>query len=85
LISYDHASRKKERQAFIGVEDHQPKPELHTSDDLFDMVKDLEVIFGKGPGSQSVLNDVATRHATMWKKKYIFWELEYWKDLEVRS
>jgi hypothetical protein len=21
----------------------------------------------------------------MWKKKSIFWELEYWKDLEVRS
>ena len=21
----------------------------------------------------------------MWKKKYIFWELEYWKILDVRS
>jgi hypothetical protein len=24
-------------------------------------------------------------HAPMWKKKSIFWELEYWKFLEVRS
>jgi hypothetical protein len=42
------------------------------------MVKDLKVIFGKGPGSLSVPND-ASGHAPMWKKKYIFWELEYWK------
>jgi hypothetical protein len=48
------------------------------------MVKDLKVIFGKGPGSLSVPND-ASGHAPIWKKKYIFWELEYWKFLEVRS
>jgi hypothetical protein len=60
------------------------KPGLRTGEYIFDMVKDLEVIFGKGPGGQSVLND-AKGHAPMWKKKYIFWELEYWKVLEVRS
>jgi hypothetical protein len=49
------------------------------------MVRDLEVIFGKGPGGQSVPSDVATGHAPMWKQKSIFWELEYWKHLEVRS
>jgi hypothetical protein len=79
-----HSVRKKGKH-FRGVADHRPKPELHTSDDLFDMVRDLEVIFGKGPSGQSVLNDVAIGHAPMWKKKSIFWELEYWKDLEVRS
>ena len=39
------------------------------------MVKDLKVIFGKGPDGR----------APMWKKKSIFWDLPYWKDLEVRS
>jgi hypothetical protein len=48
------------------------------------MVKDIEVIFGKGPGGQSIPHDAAG-HAPMWKKKSIFWELEYWKFLEVRS
>ena len=48
------------------------------------MVKDLKVIFGKGPGGQSVPNDVEGR-APMWKKKSIFGDLPYWKDLEVRS
>jgi hypothetical protein len=67
------------------VADHRPEPKLCTGDDIFDMVRDLEVIFGKGPSGQSVLNDVATGYASMWKKKSIFWELEYWKDLAVRS
>jgi hypothetical protein len=48
------------------------------------MVKDLKVIFRKGPGSLCVLYD-ASGHAPMWKNKSIFWELPYWKFLEVRS
>ena len=48
------------------------------------MVKDLQVIFGKGPGGQPVPNDADGR-APMCKKKSIFWDLTYWKDLEVRS
>ena len=48
------------------------------------MVKDLKVIFGKGPGGQSVPND-ADKRVPMWKKKSIFWDLPYWKLLDVRS
>jgi hypothetical protein len=42
------------------------------------------VIFGKGPGGQSVPHD-ADGHAPMWKKKSIFWDLPYLKFLDVRS
>ena len=48
------------------------------------MVNDLKVIFVKGPGGLSVPNDAEGR-APMRKKKSIFWDLPYWKDLEVRS
>jgi hypothetical protein len=48
------------------------------------MVKNVKVVFGKGPGSELVPNDVAG-HTPMWKKKSIFWELPYWQVLEVRS
>ena len=48
------------------------------------MIKDVQVVFGKGPSSQSILND-ANGHTPMWKKKSIFWELPYWQVLEVRS
>ena len=48
------------------------------------MVKDVQVVFGKGPSSQPVPNS-ANRHAPMWKKKSIFLELPYWQVLEVRS
>ena len=49
---------------------------------VFDMVKDLEVIFGKGPGSLPVPN--GNGMAPMWKKKSIFWELSYLEVLDVR-
>jgi hypothetical protein len=47
------------------------------------MVKDIEVVFGKGPGSQPVLSK--NRMAPMWKKKSIFWELPYWEVSDVRN
>ena len=77
-----HPARKKGKH-FEGEADHRPKSTESTGADVFDMVKDLKVIFGMGPGGQSVPND-ADGHAPMWKKKSIFWELPYWKVLLVR-
>ena len=54
----------------------------HSGKDVFDMVKDLEIIFEKGPGSQPVPNE--NRMAPIWKKKSIFWELPCWEFLDVR-
>src|SRR3954466_15486587 len=84
FLPTNHPVRKKGKH-FKGEADHRKKPELPAGDDVFGMVKDIEVIFGKGPGGQSVPNDVATGHAPMWKKKSIFWELPYWKVLRVLS
>ncbi|XP_044961487.1 uncharacterized protein LOC123412599, partial [Hordeum vulgare subsp. vulgare] len=78
-----HPVRKKGKH-FKGEVDTRRKPTLPKGTDIYDMVKDIKVIFGKGPGAQSVPND-ADNHVAMWKKKSIFWELPYWKFLEVRS
>ena len=49
---------------------------------VFEMVKDIKVVFGKGPSSRSVQSDDG--RAPMWKKKKsIFWELPYWEVLDV--
>src|SRR3954466_7282726 len=74
----------KKGKHFKRLAEPRRKPVLRTGEEVFGMVKDLEVIFGKGPGSLSVLNDDAG-HAPMWKKQSIFWDLPYWKVLEVRS
>jgi hypothetical protein len=44
--------------------------------EVFKMVKDLKVVFGKGQGSEHVPKDTSGR-APIWKKKSIFWELPY--------
>jgi hypothetical protein len=45
------------------------------------MVKDIEVVFGMGPGSQHAPSKNGM--TPMWKKKSIFWELPYWEVLVV--
>ena len=66
FLPKQHAVRKKGKH-FKGEPDHRTKPTRPTGDVIYDMVKDLKVIFGKGPGGQSVPND-ADGHVPMWKK-----------------
>jgi hypothetical protein len=84
FLSQQHPVRKRGGKHFRGEADNRTKPTRPTGDVIYDMVKDLKVIFGKGPGGQSVPNDSAG-HVPMWKKMSIFWELPYWKILEVHS
>src|SRR3990170_3122510 len=86
IVDFFRPTINVERKAkhFKGEADHRKKPAVRTGDHIVAMVNDLQVIFRKGPGGLSVLNDAEGR-APMWKKKSIFWDLPYWKDLEVRS
>ena len=56
FLPANHPVRKKDKH-FKGKADHQTKPRNRTSEDVLDMVNDVKVIFGKGPGSQPVSND----------------------------
>jgi hypothetical protein len=78
-----HPLRKKGKH-YKCEADHRPRPTRPSSSAIHDMVKDLNVIFGKGPGGLTVPND-ANNHVPMWKKKSIFWELPYWIMLEIHS
>ena len=62
--------------------DHRTKPRHRCGKIVFEMVKYIKVVFGKGPGNRSVQSDEG--RAPMWKKKSIFWELPYWEVLDVR-
>jgi hypothetical protein len=83
FLPKQHQVRKRGKH-FRGEADDRTNPTCPTGDVIYDMVKDLKVIFGKGPGGQSVPHDV-DRHVPMWKMMSIFWELSYWKILEVHS
>jgi hypothetical protein len=47
---------KKKGKHFNGKAETRGKPVTHTVAEVFDMVKDLKVIFRKDPGSQPVPN-----------------------------
>ena len=73
--------QKHEIRRNVGGKNHRNRPPT-SGKDVFDMIKDLEVIFEKGPSSQPVPNENGM--APMWKKKSIFQELPYWEVLDVR-
>jgi hypothetical protein len=55
-------------------------PRLHlTCHEVYEMVKDVHIVLGKQKST-----DKKTEEDHMWKKKSNFWELPYWKDLDVR-
>jgi len=74
---------RKKGKYFKGMTEQRSKLSNRDGAKVFKMVKDLKVVFGKGQGSEPVPKDASGR-APMWKKKSIFWELPYCKDLEVR-
>nr|ABA97282.1 transposon protein, putative, CACTA, En/Spm sub-class [Oryza sativa Japonica Group] len=81
FLAANHPVRKKGKH-FEHKADHRTKPKHRSGKTVFTMVKDLKVVFGKGPGSQHIESEDG--HAAMWKKNSIFWELPYWEFLDVR-
>jgi hypothetical protein len=70
FLPRNHQVRKKGKH-FKGQAEHRSKPDNRTGEDVFEMVKDVKVVFEKGQGSEPVPKD-ASGHAPMWKKKSIF-------------
>jgi hypothetical protein len=58
-------------------EKRHPPPHL-TGHEVYEMVKDVHVVLGKQKRTGK-----NTGEDDMWKKQLIFWELPYWKDLDV--
>jgi hypothetical protein len=63
FLLLNHTLRNRAKH-FKRKTDHQTKPENRSGEDVFNMVKDVQVVFRKGPGSQPIPND-ANGHAPM--------------------
>ena len=83
FLPTDHPLRT-EGKHFKGEPETRPKPLFRNGKRVFSMIKDVKVVFGKGPGSQPVPKD-DQGHVPMWKKKSILWNLPYWQVLQVRN
>jgi hypothetical protein len=60
------------------TEKRRPPPHL-TGHEVYEMVKNVHVVLGKRKRTAK-----SNEEDDMWKKQSIFWELPYWKDLDVR-
>ena len=64
------------KKQFDGEKEDSSAPRHLSGKEVYDMVKDLDVVLGKGRKSR-------TREKNIWKKRSIFWDLPYWEHLEV--
>jgi hypothetical protein len=73
-----HAFQSIKDQYNGNTEKRHPPPHL-TGQEVYKMVKDVHVVLGrrKRTGKNTEEDD-------LFKKQSIFWELPYWKDLDVR-
>ena len=70
-----HPYRKK-KVPFNGQTEERRAPRPLSGKEVYDRVKDIQMLFGKG--------DNGKESDCLWKKRSIFFKLEYWKDLDVR-
>jgi hypothetical protein len=76
-IPMKHQFRNMKDQLNGKTEKRCALPHL-TGHEVYEMVKDVCVILGKWKRTGK-----NTEEDDMWKRQLIFWELPYWKDLDV--
>lgn len=73
---------RSNKRAFDGKVETGSPPKHRTGRQVYEMVKGLRVILGKGRGSTPAPK--SNQKAPVFKKKSVFYDLEYWPDLVVR-
>ena len=77
FLRKNHLYQKRKAQFDNTVETGGPPP--HKSGPIvFTMVKNLKVVLGKNGPKKPVIDK-----KQVFKKKLVFWNLPYWKDLDV--
>jgi hypothetical protein len=66
------------KDKFNGNSEKRCHPPNLIGHEVYEIVKDLHVVLGKRK-----MIDKKTEEDDIWKKQSIFWELPYWKDLDV--
>jgi hypothetical protein len=66
------------KDQFNGKTDKRRPPPHLTGHEVYEMVNDVHVVLGKWKMANKNIEE-----DDMWKKQLIFWELPYWKDLDV--
>ncbi|XP_028799754.1 uncharacterized protein LOC114755053 [Neltuma alba] len=70
-----HPYQRKKKE-FNGFQEYKDPPEPLTIDQVYEQVKDVDTVLGKSQKKVTEKN--------LWKKKSIFFDLPYWKYLEVK-
>lgn len=71
---------RKDKKNFNGRTEPRPKPREKTGYEIYEIVRNLEVVAGKA-NPQAKEKNV---DGPVWKRRSVFWDLPYWKFLQSR-
>ncbi|KAL4020803.1 hypothetical protein IC575_019590 [Cucumis melo] len=77
-----HHPYRKQKKVFNGAQELELAPEPLSGEEIFIQTSKYKHSFGKRTMNEN--NSEMSSSGTYWKKKSIFFELEYWKFLDVR-
>ncbi|TYK13605.1 transposase [Cucumis melo var. makuwa] len=77
-----HHPYRKQKKVFNGAQELELAPEPLSGEEIFIQTSKYKHSFGKRTMNEK--NSEMSSSGTYWKKKSIFFELEYWKFLDVR-
>ena len=81
FLDEDHSFRVQ-MKAFNNEKEKRPPPKPLSGEEIFETVKGMDNNWGKKQNKKRKI--MANDHREYWKKKSIFFDLEYWKHLLVR-
>ena len=81
FLRRDHPYRNN-KKSFDGTKETAVPPKHRTGLQIYAAVKTVNIIHGKGAGSTSYARQ--RTKAPLWKKRSVFFELPYWRHLDVR-
>ncbi|KAI9081679.1 hypothetical protein K1719_036333 [Acacia pycnantha] len=76
FLRWGHPYRRL-KKAFFGSQEYEEAPVALTGEQVYEKVKNISVIFGKTGKSRKETN--------IWKKRSVFFDLPYWRNLDVRE
>lgn len=80
FLPHDHPYRKQ-KKAFNGEQELEIAPKSLSREEILTKTSRLQCSFGKKVNKEKNNGDLSSAY---WKKKSIFFELEYWKYFHVR-
>ncbi|XP_073295278.1 uncharacterized protein [Primulina huaijiensis] len=84
FLSHDHPFRRNKKSFAKNREVTKHPPQIKSGEEIIEEIESYELVLVTEIGSDELNKEIVKMCKCGWRKKRIFWELPYWKDLLIR-